>query len=93
MHNGCKEQSMTVGTNSQEKDNILYFQSLIFTRQLPAAISENRISSNKEKSSNIKKNGNIYSFSNQSGVKFDSLLQRKITFSFSIKLQLDFSKE
>jgi hypothetical protein len=68
------------------------FSPLSFTLQLLVAIPENRIPSNKEKSFNMKKKGNIYSFSNQSGVKFDSPLPRKITFSFSIKLQLDLAE-
>lgn len=59
-----------------------FFSPLSFALQLLAAISENRIPSDKEKSFSMKKEGNIYSFSNQSGVKFDSLLPRKITFSF-----------
>jgi hypothetical protein len=39
-----------------------------------------------------KKKGNVYFFRNQSGVKFDSLLPRKIAFSFPLKLQLDLAK-
>jgi hypothetical protein len=60
-----------------------FFGSLSLALQLLAAISENRIPSDKGKSFSMKKKGlYIYSFSNQNGVKFDSLLLRKITLSF-----------
>jgi hypothetical protein len=54
---------------------------LSFTLQLLAALSANYIP-NGEKSFSMEKRGNIYSFSNHSGVKFDFLLPNEITFFF-----------
>lgn len=52
---------------------------LSFTLQLLAALSANYIP-NGEKSFSTEKRGNIYSFSNHNGVKFDFLLPNEITF-------------
>lgn len=54
---------------------------LSFTLQLLAALSANYIP-NGEKSFSTEKRGNIYSFSNHNGVKFDFLLPNEITFFF-----------
>ena len=84
MHSICKEQSMT-----NYKIRILlsggrqyFFQPLIIYFAAAGSYIWKSHSEWQREILQYEKEGDIYSFSNQSGVKFDSLLPRKIAFSF-----------